>query len=392
MRKTDIEQMQLDEPFHQDTDWQVETESRLELDIPNTHALEHAIHEDLTEHSPYGIGWWLPDRTDLRAIRIFVGDCLAACSGSVSHHLITSRIHWLEFLDSSDQENRVFERTLLRKKPYKNSLDVLASEQPQASADALITSLSSALDCMAGVIVGVAALPIKIKTAGFQNSRSYLRDVNNRRAGDSSADCASVPSLDLGDMINKCGPPGWVEWMLHYRNMLIHRGRRILVNNPSAESVILAPDEIPARWSVNPHLPNHPGLTEVEAFLTANDPSSLLLTERAHVTLKGLSSSTIELVELIASRLLVIWKSRREQPEAMPQPLTRQWNAPTERDWSAFPGYDPGSDPVSPEALTLNPKFGKRLSAAALLDHQRTLWARSEMRCHVPRCPDAESA
>ena len=27
--------------------------------------------------------------------------------------------------------------------------------------------------------------------------------------------------------MDAAGPPGWVDWMLDYRNMLVHRGRRI---------------------------------------------------------------------------------------------------------------------------------------------------------------------
>ena len=391
MRNTDIQQMHLDEPFAEGTDPHRETETRLGLEMARSHDLERAIREDLAEEAPYGIVWWRPNCDDLTAIRILIADCLAACSSSVPHHLTTARIHWLEFLDHSDQEGSVFQQTILRRMPYRSPLDVLASERAQASADALITSLSSALDCMAGVIIGVAALPIKIKTAGFQKTRSHLREMTRSREVKSDVGSADSPAIDLDRMIEECGPSGWVDWMLHYRNMLIHRGRRLVMHNPIAESVILAPDGIPVRWNANPQLPNHPSFTEVEAFLTADSPSSLLLTERASVTLQGLSSSTTRLVDSVMSQLSEVWRSRRARPEAAPQPLGRQWKAPTDRDWSAFKGYDPGSASISPTALTFNPKFVKRLSAAALMDHQRSLWARPEMALHIPRHPGTET-
>lgn len=390
MRKTDAALLQ--QEFTTNSDAQREVELRLGLDIRNVHAMERAIVEDLTDAPPYGVKWWMPQADRNQAARIFISDYLCACLLGVSHHLTSSRINLLEFQDCSDHESSAFERSILRSKPHASPLDHLAGKRVEVAADAVVTALASSLDCLAGLTAGVAAVPIRIKTADFSTVCSHFRDVRD------SKDSVSTHSFisDLADLfatvVSECGPTGWARWMFCHRNTVIHRGRRLVMHVPVPETEILAPDGIPARWSANVHLPNHPGLTEVEAFLAADSPSSLLLAERAEVTLEGLIDSTVRLVERIAMRLLDVWKLRRDDPRASPQPFGRQWRAPTRRDWSAFAGYTPGADPVATRTLNFSTSFVKRLGAAALADHQRELWDQPAIQPDLPRDPDAAEA
>ena len=390
MRRTDAALLQ--QEFTTKSDTQREVELRLGLDIRNVHAIERAIVDDLTDAPPYGVQWWMPQTDRNQAARIFISDYLCACLLGVSHHLTSSRIHLLEFQDCSDHESSVFERSILRSKPHASPLDHLAGKRAEVAADAVVTALASSLDCLAGLTAGVAAVPIRIKTADFGTVCSHFRDVRDSRDRKSTHSFIS----DLADLfaavVSECGPPGWVRWMFCHRNTVIHRGRRIVMHVPVPETEILAPDGIPARWSANVHLPNHPGLTEVEAFLAADSPSSLLLAERAEVTLEGLIDSTVRVVERIAMRLFDVWKFRRDDPRASSQPFERQWRALTGRDWSAFAGYTPGADPVITETLTFSTIFVRRLAAAALYDHQRELWDQPAIQPDRPREPDAAQA
>ena len=373
MREADVARLRLGEMFPEGSDPRAETELRLGLSLPNSHALEGAIHDDLAQHQPYGVGWWLPNSEQLRACRILVADALYATVASIPHHLTAAQIHRLEYMASAEHDAGVFAETVLRQRHPQVARDVLAAVQARAAIDSLITALASALDCLAGAIVGVVPLRVNIKTASFRRVRSIAEGVGQ---------------LELDGMIQHCGPQGWVDWMLEYRNMVIHRGRRIEMHNPALETEIVAPDGVPAKWSTNLHLPHHPGLTEVEAFRVTSSVHSLLLAEKAEVTLEGLVSSTNRLVELVAERLLSVWRDRRSDPRASPQPLSSQWKKPSDRAewaWSDFGGYDPGSDQLDPSAVRFNPKLVKRLLAAALMDHQESVWSRPEMIGYAPR-------
>lgn len=387
MRKTDAALLQ--QEFRTNSDAQREAELRLGLDISNVHAIERAVFDDLAGAPPYGVRWWVPQTDRNQAARIFISDYLCACLLGVAHHLTASRIHLLEFQDCSDQESSVFERSILRSKPHASPLDHLAGKRAETAADSVITALASSLDCLAGLAVGVAAVPIKIKTADFSTICTHFRGVRDSRDRQHPLPFISDLADLFGTVVSECGPPGWAHWMFSHRNTVIHRGRRIVMHVPVPETEILGPDGIPARWSANVHLPNHPGLTEVEAFLAADSLSSLLLAERAEVTLKGLIESTVRVVERIAMRLCDVWRLRRDAPRASPQPFGRQWRAPADRDWSAFAGYDPGADPVTTEALNLPTDLVKRLAAAALYDHQSELWDQPATQPDRPREPDA---
>ena len=357
----------LQREFTTQSDTQREAELRLGLDLPNVHAIRRAVLDDLVDASPYGVKWWMPQEDRDQAARIFISDYLCACLFGAIHHLTSSRIHLLEFQDCSDHESSVFERSILRSKPPTSPLDHLAGKRAEVAADAVIAALASSLDCLAGLTVGVAAVPIKIKTADFSTVCSHFRDLRQSKARGVTRSFVSDIAELFAAAVSESGPPGWSRWMFCHRNTLIHRGRRIVMHVPVPKTEILAPDGIPARWSANVHLPNHPGLTEVEAFLVADSPGSLVLAERAEVTLKGLIDSTAKLVERIATRLLDVWKFRRDDPHASPQPFRRQWRAPTARDWSAFAGYAPGTDPVTTETLNFSKSFVKRLGAAVAL-------------------------
>jgi hypothetical protein len=179
----------------------------------------------------------------------------------------------------------------------------------------LIRALASALDCLAGVIIGVAALPMNLLRADFTKARKALTKVFGSTDG---ASMQATFGAQLDAIIRAAGPEGWLEWTIDFRNMLVHRGRRMefgqffprlpVLYGPNAEPLL--------RVHHVTHLPRDPGRSDVEVLLDA--PWSMVLTEEAERTLAGLIDSTKTMLESTAEELLHVWEWRRTNPQAAP--------------------------------------------------------------------------
>ena len=391
MRSEDIQRLKAD--FAPQPDPQVESESRLGLSIPNTHRLAKLIHNDLADGPPHGIAWWTPNGAGETAPRIFVSDYLYSCTNSIPGHLTSVHLHWLEFLDCVEREQTIFgQRTRVvaegvRFRP-RNPYEYLRGDLTRIHADGIVVALSSALDCLAGSIVGVTAAPLNIELADFGEVRTHLRNLltSKRKKNKNRLQVQFAQSLEK---IVKTGKgPDWIKWMSSYRKMIVHRARRTEVHMTTDDSVILGPDGLPARWRHDAHLPRHPLLSEVEAFLVAEPLGSICLAEKAKDTLGGLIKRTSELIEALAGVLEGIWTERRANPRLARQPLARQWkrpeHKPKEREISEFLGFASGLEPLDPAHITQGPNGRKRLLAAALDDGQNALWTNADMEGFVP--------
>jgi hypothetical protein len=289
-------------------------------------------------------------------------------------------VHRLEFLDFADRLSDRFVDAVkiedgipIMKAPRAQSpLDDLGVQMVRLHIAGTVRALAGALDCMSGAIIGVLALPTSILKADFGGVRGIL----NRMAAKNATAGEQVQANfaeKFEDLITSAGPSGWLDWELAFRNMLVHRGRRIDLGQYVPRTPILFDQRgraIPRVRVVN-QLARDPGRSEVEVFLEPAKP--LVLTEDAGDTLNGLLNSTKSLIEGTAQELVEVWRWRRDNPDALPQPKA-QWPNGVASEGTAFSGYAPGSVGYNPGMMSTHPVVTKRMSAAALFDQTRDQW------------------
>lgn len=350
----------------------------LGVDTPRWGQLETAVLESMSTHKPYGVAWWAPHPGTSR--RILISDQLCACIQSVSSNMIESALHWLEFADWSDRHSDRFVnavglergRLVVTAPRPVSPLEELSSHMMRLHAVGCVRALAGALDCVAGTIIGVLALPAPILRADFRNVRGLLNKTVATASTEGERAQASF-AVELERLISSAGPGGWLDWAMDFRNMLVHRGRRIELGQFIPRTPTLyGPDGRPVpRARVVNHLPRDPGRSDVEVLL---EPSkSLVLTEDAEQTLDGLLRSTKSLIEGIAQELTQVWNWRRMHPDSLPQP-SAQWPKGPSTESIGFSGYAPGSFKYSPDMMMTHPVILQRICAAALDDQSRSEW------------------
>lgn len=340
--------------------------------------LETIILDDLSTGPPYGIGWWAPAPGTSR--RILISDQLYACTHSTSDNLIEAALHWLEFLDFAERESdRLAYAVTLENGEFvvkvprrQNPLEDVALQFLRLHVAGMVRALAGALDCMAGSIIGVVAVRTRILRADFGVVRSARRKIAEKPATEGEIAQAAF-AKELESLIASNGADGWLDWALAFRNVLVHRGRRIEIGQfVPRQPMLYGPDGKPVpRVRVVTQLPRDPGRSDVEVFLQPTD--SPVLTEDAEQTLGGLLKSTTALVEAVAAELLDFWKWRKANPDKLPQPIA-QWPNGVSAEASSFAGYAPGSFQYSPSMMTTHPVVVQRMRAAALDDKARPQW------------------
>ena len=140
-----------------------EARSALGLALPNLRLLERVILDDLREIPPFGISWW--DSSTEPALRILISDQLYCCATSVSENLTEAGLHRLEFLNWRDRENALISIEsengvpTLKRSRCDNALQALTNQMTTLHVAGVARALSSALDCLAGTIVAILAVP-----------------------------------------------------------------------------------------------------------------------------------------------------------------------------------------------------------------------------------------
>lgn len=347
------------------------------LRLPNWSELEHEVWADLTEAPPYGVGWWAPEAGTRR--RILVSDQLYCCLSSVMSNLTEAKLHWLEYLDFADRDDARLANvvtmtptgpTISMPKP-RSPYDQINSDFMRLHQAGLVRALASALDCLAGVVIGVAALPQSILRADLARARHCLRSVDGGNTIGTRMQAQFADQLERA--ITTAGPPGWLDWIIDFRNMLVHRGRRIELGQiVPINPVLYGPDGHPApRARRISHLPRDPGRSDVEVFLDA--PSRFVLHEDSRQTLEGLMRSTIKLIEATAEYMRELWQWRRANPAEIRQPAAQWPNGPSTQS-TGFDGYQPQSLVFNPQIGMMHPDTARRFRAAALDDAARPQW------------------
>ena len=362
----------------------------LGVTVPTLRTLKATIRSDLADGAPYGIAWWEPTSASSRARRILIADHLYACTDSVTHHLVAARLHWFQFLEHRDRENATFDKNAridgngkLTFCPPRNALEWLymSGRPTQLHSDGLVVALGSALDCFAGTIVGVSALPIELKRANFVTVQKELRKV-----AAASADQSKIRVLQAGLsnqlelQIGKYQPVNWLDWMRRHRNMLVHRGRP-----HGVEQIVPATREVDpvrgVRWNTETHLRLYPELSAVEADLVTERFGSEAMAENAGSVLQRLTRSVTEFIDAASQLLLDVWLERQRDPDARVQPLS-QW-----KRTRLSPGGGPSMRTEDVASITANPLLRERRRAAALDDEQRDLWDEADMKRWIPKQP-----
>jgi hypothetical protein len=378
MRATDIRA--LSTPFSEHADRRKEVAVALGVATPTWNCLSDAILDDLQEQEPYGVGWWTPHPGTAK--RILISDYLFSCAISIEDNLVEAALHQLEYLDFAERHSDRFANSLSFRngKPEveapvsKNPLEEVGLQMARLHYAGVARALSSALDCIAAVTVGVAALPTNILRTDLGKVRESLKRQSSPNGNDGQEHRSQL-ALAFESLVSESGPPGWIEWTLHFRNMLVHRGRRLEIGQfvPRTPSLLDARGRPIPRLRAVTHLPKDPGRSEVEVFLGPDRPSSPILTEDAEQTLTGLIRSAAKFAEGTGAALLGLWNWRRDNPTALLQPAA-QWPLGASMATTGFAGYAPGSYTYTPSMFMSHPVVLKRLRAAALDDRSRPQW------------------
>ena len=381
MRTDDIARLSLPYP---DGSNRSTTSHALGVETPNWEALGQRIFNDFTTEQPYGIGWWAPHPGTSR--RILISDQLYACTTSVSTNLIEAGVHWLELLDAVDREDSfqadvlqiVDGKTQMCARPRMTPLESLGPDMVRLHQVGVTRALSGALDCAAGTIIGVMALPLSILKADFNGVQRYFG--RRRQAPPTEGETLQEQfAIQLTETIGRVGPAGWLEWVLNFRNMLVHRGRRIEIGQFVPREPVLcdASGRPILRTSVVTHLPLEPDRSDMDVYREPDLPP--VLTEDVRQTLQGSMRSVCALVEDLGEQLAASWEWRKEHPAILLQPRA-QWlhagHTATLNRQPPFAGYAPGSHAYDPGMFGLHPDTARRLLAAALMDRQRHEWRR----------------
>ncbi len=125
-------------------------------------------------------------------------------------------------------------------------------------------ALSGALDCFAAVIIGVMALRTSILRADFGVLRHRILSRLSSPTDDGQR-MQSDFAATLESLIARHGPTGWLNWVLDFRHMLVHRGRRLTTSQFVPRSTTLyGPDgRLIPRVRVVRQLPRDPGRSDV---------------------------------------------------------------------------------------------------------------------------------
>jgi hypothetical protein len=374
MRREDIARLELpyDEPVEEGGR---AFRERLGVDCPEITRLEEGILADL-DPELFGVGWWATQLGTKR--RILIADCLYQAVASVDDNLVEAKLHLLNLQHWYDEENRQNADVIyadpttgearVRVSPPRSAMDQLPATMSTLHVVGALQSLNTALDCLAGAIVGVWALPMNIQRASYGTVIWFLEGRGRPKPSESHSELGRA----LARRVSDSGPAGWLDWMRQFRNASLHRGRRLNAKHLTQRHPILLDSngQVIPRADTTSVLPAEPGLSEVEAILAMRP---LQLTEPAMVTLGGCLDSTRELVRAVGSDLLEVWARRRADPAWLPQPEA-QWDSVDLDKKPEFEGYSPGAASSKMPVMIAHPSYSRRIQAAALESKNRPRW------------------
>lgn len=375
MRQEDIRR--LSEPYTQPRDEQDRRfHSAIGADVPSASTLVKEIFGDLSTQI-FGVSWW---QSVSEQERILISDYLYQCAEGIETNLVEAKLHFLEWLHIKDQQDakiadvikRTPHGTLTQKYPPSNApIDDLPNRLEGLHICGFFRAIGSALDCLGGAIIGVLGLNFTLRYNDIANTRKALERIKNPQTP--GEDLQAACKVFLESRIMSSGPEDWLVWIDQYRNMFVHRGRRITFNEFVPREVLLfdANEQIIPRVRSKMHLAKYPDKSDAEAFIRMD----VSLNEDAETTLTGVFKSTRDLLEAVCERLVSIWRERRNNPSLIEQPAT-QWKLNMKP--CNFAGYDQTAEPLSADVMMSDPVLRHRMMAAATIDQYRyNVWSSS---------------
>lgn len=336
-------------------------------------ALSEDIFRDLDDIGG-GIGWW-SDYDLSPETRCGLSDYLIDAVNGIATHLCRADVLLQEYSRKRASDDFIL-RGRMRKNggdPVARGADIAGDErstiQRQSLVYAFFNVASSVLDTLAGTVIGVAGLDLRLVKADLAKFVPFSEDPEypsrQIRVGKSLHTSPEAQALQLilirafRTSLMHAGPDGWHVWLDHKRNQLAHRGGRLQMMafprrgpGPDTDRFLL--------------LDRDPDLTTVQGFLgETSTMEGMYLLEDELTTMSGLlkSLNTTVIGTIVAARGL--WSDRRIQPMVLPQPAG-QWHVP--HDASGFEGYAPIADLFKTvNAAIVNPVDATRLKSSGAL-------------------------
>jgi len=372
VRQQDLDKLKTPFSKAETKDLNVGFSRRMGVDTPEIHHLYDEISKDLVGDPIFGIGWWAPHLGATR--RILAGHYLVDCIHGIRSNLIEAKLHELEAVDYWEKESDFRANVVaidsggkvrIRMPPRRTPEEDLPHRFATLHVVGFFRALVGALDCLGASIIGVLALKADLRRADLDKARKSLKK------GSHPIQVAFRDKFDQA--VADSGPMGWLDWLIDYRNMVVHRGRRGHINQlvPRSPKIYGADGRIIPRTSVIHHLPSDPYRSQIEALWDDKQPP--VLTEEAERTIRGALESSLSLMRTAGAELIESWKSRRHNPSILPQ--SREcWPDGLYQKSTGFVGYDPERYPYKPKGWIAALDVDRQLRTAALSDDLRNCW------------------
>jgi hypothetical protein len=353
-------------------------QKRLGLELPSTNRLIRELLDDLDEEVR-GFGWWESYGSTYR--RILVSDYTQQAASSIPRNLLEATVHLLEAQSAWDREGEWVELSIRSAPaghpfaPPRSAEDELHGIHSDLHVAGFYRAIGSALDCLAALLIGVGALELEIFGTTWRSSLRRVRQLAQMSPDEDPRRDFARSILSAQDL---AGPKDWLTWTIALRNMLVHRARRMNIRLTMPRGRLIAVDEQGRKYRplrVVPASSKDPSLSEVEVMLEGDSPLEVLLHETSEETMTGALRSVTTFVEEASGLMLEFWRRRRINPSLVMQPLLTQWPGLPRTSHDGFVGYAPKT--FSSEFLSMiavHPNDGKRMKAAAVLDHERHRW------------------
>lgn len=347
----------------------------LNVGVPIAHSLYLEVAQD-ADPDKGGVRWWA-DHLDAQR-NILVADHLLAALASLSENLAEAALHQLAYLEAQEGIQRRMVRYVAPDgktaiPPATCAADLLPSKLATLHTAGIFRAVGSTFDCLAAAIIGVLGVPKDILKADFAGVMRWLR-------GEGQKAVARAPmQVDFRQaeesILERAGPEGWFEWADAYRNMYVHRGRRMSLSKLDVSAHVVGPDGRPIpHTKVQPLLLAEPAISNMESWVRFRR-SPITLSETAPDTMMGLLKSSVYVVEHTCRQLIPIWQSRRLAPELLLQPKEQWPNVlPASKQFS---GYRPGTVRVQSDTVVTNPTTTQRIAAAGVADPSKGPWPAS---------------
>lgn len=344
-------------------------------DVPHASTLLEEVFNDLDQQK-FGVSWWIgcpiPER-------ILMSDYLYQCLDAIEKNLGEAKLHYFEWLDARDRQNERIVNVVTRdecgdlrqKMPPSNApIDDLPTRLEALHLCGFFRAIGSCVDCLGAAIIGVLGLKTGLRKSDMASAEKALAKINTPITPGEQLQVEFMTQLETTK--RNSGPVDWFEWTMQYRNMFVHRGRRLIYNQLMPRDVDLYDDlgHLIPRMTSTLHMATNPDKSDVEALIM----NRVVLSEDADVTFRGVFQSCRQVLETTCERLLAIWRQRRLDPALIEQPAV-QWSGQGRP--CAFSGYTPDAEPLGADEMTGHPIVFQRMLAAAVDDAHRNFWDNS---------------